>query len=312
MARKASSTKKKKDTNITAFIVVAVLIGVALFLIFNQRSTDKPAVKKPILVKPVQPVPTKVVTKPSVPPVPVKPIVKKPVVKEAPVPAGSAGKIAFVLDDWRQAMRNCKYLKEIDAPLDIAILPGLPNTDNIAQCAKSSKKTVMLHLPLQAYHNSDPYPKDYIIKIDMKPAKVEKLVDDIFKKMPYVEGVNNHMGSKATENQNLMKLILRKVKKKNLFFVDSMTAPNHSVCAEIALDLKLPFARRDIFLDNENTREAILEQIDRLATRAREDGSAIAIGHDRELTLQVIKEQIPVLRAKGFKIVSVKELLENQ
>ncbi len=316
MAKRAispKSGKKKSDMTVTMIMVLVLAVIIGAFFFFNKSQDKTPVVKKSVVqikVEKVVPTPV-VVNKPVVPPV-VLPVKPKPVVEQKIVAEGSAGKIAFVLDDWGNSMRNCKYLKQIDAPLAIAILPRLPHSNDIAKCASLYDKTIMLHLPLQAYHNNDPYPTDYIIKTDMKPAKVEKLVNAILDKMPYIEGVNNHMGSRATEDKNLMTLILRRLKKKNLFFVDSMTAPNHSVCNEIAKDLNLSFARRDVFLDNINTREEILNQMQSLMNKAKTKGYAIAIGHDRELTMKIIAEQIPLLRKQGFAIVSVKDLLKSQ
>jgi len=74
----------------------------------------------------------------------------------------------------------------------------------------------------------------------------------------------------------------------------------------------LPFGKRDIFLDNITTREEIIKQIVELAKKAHHRGYAVAIGHDRHLTMQVLKEEIPLLEEQGFKIVSIKSLLKNQ
>jgi polysaccharide deacetylase 2 family uncharacterized protein YibQ len=46
-----------------------------------------------------------------------------------------------------------------------------------------------------------------------------------------------------------------------------------------------------------------------LAQKAKRRGFAVAIGHDRHLTMQVIEEEIPRLEAQGLRIVSIKELL---
>jgi polysaccharide deacetylase 2 family uncharacterized protein YibQ len=169
----------------------------------------------------------------------------------------------------------------------------------------------MLHLPLEALHNYDLYPQDYVIKTNMSPGLVSKILDEDLAQLPSIEGVNNHMGSKATGDRSLMMVILRKIKKKGLFFVDSMTAHN-SVCAGLADEMDLAFGKRDVFLDNVNTREAIIKQVLALAQRARRKGYAVAIGHDRHLTMQVLKEEIPLLEREGFKIVSIKELLKNR
>ena len=224
---------------------------------------------------------------------------------------GSGGKIAIIIDDWGQSTSNCNYLREIHEPLAVSILPGLRHTKDVANCAKLDHKLTMLHLPLEALHNDDFYPPDYIIKTTMKPELVSKIVDEDLGQLPSIEGVNNHMGSKATEDVPLMRLIFKKIKKKRLFFVDSMTARN-TVCAGLADEMGLPFGRRDIFLDNVNTREAITKQIMALAQRARRRGYAVAVGHDRRLTMQVLKEEIPLLKKQGFEFVSIKELLKNR
>ena len=79
-----------------------------------------------------------------------------------------------------------------------------------------------------------------------------------------------------------MRIILKKLKKRGLFFVDSMTAHN-TVCAALADEMGLAFGKRDVFLDNINTREAITKQFMVLAQKARRRGYAVAIGHDRSL-----------------------------
>jgi len=246
----------------------------------------------------------------SVKPVPLPVISSTPLVVTK-VPSPSGGKIAIILDDWGQSLGNCKYLKEIPEPLAVSILPGLRHTKDVAHCAVLYNKMTMLHLPLEALYNNDFYPSDYVIKTTMTTALVQKILDADLSQLPSIEGVNNHMGSKATGDKTLMKIIFKRLKRKGLFFVDSMTARN-SVCAGLAGEMDLAFGKRDVFLDNVNTKEAIIKQIMVLAQRARRKGYAVAIGHDRHLTMQVLKEQIPLLEAQGFEIVSIKDLLKKR
>ena len=168
-------------------------------------------------IKPVEPYPL------------LEPVVPEPLER---IP-GSGGKIAIIIDDWGQTTANCKYLKEIPEALAVSILPGLRHTKDVANCAKLYHKLTMLHLPLEALHNYDFYPPDYIIKTTMSPELVSKIVDEDLAQLPSIEGVNNHMGSKATEDRPLMRIIFKKIKRKGLFFVDSMTAHN-TVCARVS------------------------------------------------------------------------------
>ncbi len=305
---KRSSSGNKSDIKTAIIVGLIILVIVQFFLLINKKKEhvtvrDKGAKISVSTVK-FTPKPVR----------PVSPVIEpsKPSVSFKKAVPGFIGKIAFVIDDWGYTTRNCKYLKEIKAPIAAAVLPNLRHTNDVMLCADAAGKDVMLHLPLEPYNNKDQYPENYLITTNMKPALVAKLLEDMLKKMPRIIGVNNHMGSKATEDKPLMKQIFKILRKHGLYFMDSMTSPHHSVCGEVAKDLKVPFASRDVFLDNVNTKEAILVQIEELVQKARKKGYAIAIGHDRDLTMRVLKEQIPILQERGFEIVRVKDLLKNK
>jgi uncharacterized protein len=289
------------DTKVAAILLglfVGALIIFFIFSKFHHPRHPNQLAAKPVVYQTVQEHPSEAPAQVQAPP------------ETSSVP-GSGGKIAIIIDDWGQTTWNCKYLRDIPEPLAVSILPGLRHTKDVAQCAQAYHKLAMLHLPLEALHNYDIYPPNYIIKTTMSPSLVSKIVDEDLNQLPSIAGVNNHMGSKATEDRALMKLIFKKIKRKGLFFVDSMTAP-HTVCASLAYEMDLPFGKRDVFLDNINTRQAITKQLMALARIARRRGYAVAIGHDRRLTMQVIKDEIPVLEAQGFQIVSIKDLLRNK
>ena len=116
------------------------------------------------------------------------------------------------------------------------------------------------------------------------------------------------MGSKATEDRHLMSIIFARLKEKKLFFVDSLVT-SHSICRTLAREMHIDFARRDIFLDNKNERWYIENQFAQLSKEAKQKGYAIAIGHDRPLTLEIVKEQMEALQKQGFKIVRITDLL---
>lgn len=304
---KRASSKHNGDPKIAFIIIALAIVAIIAYMRFFQ---EKGKVQPHVVTKSVN-ASAKPVAKPAIKVTKIKTSlpVLRPVIPAAP---GTAGKMAFVIDDWGYTTRNCKYLKDIKPVIATAILPNLRHTLDVEKCSSEAGKVVMLHLPMEPYRNNDHYPDNYIISTSMNASLVEKLIEDTLKKMPTIVGVNNHMGSKALESRPLMRTVLRILKKHHLFFIDSMTSPHHSVGAEVAAEVDIPFAHRDVFLDNVNTREAILKQFDELIMKARHNGYAIAIGHDRDLTMKILKEQIPILEAQGFEIVSVKELLKSK
>ena len=239
----------------------------------------------------------------------VVPVKKEPVVSRT-IPSGTAV-LALVIDDWGYSTKNCQYLKDIKSPVTVAVLPDLPHSEDVMKCAHDAGKEVMLHLPMEPHDNPDKYPEDYLLKTSMSPIKIDSLLTKILDKMPLVDGVNNHMGSKATEDKRLITTVFKQLKYRGLFFVDSRVT-NKSVCAPLAKQMEIPFAARDIFLDNVNERGAIESQLAAAVRIAKKRGKALAIGHDRSLTLQVIQNKLPWLKSQGVELVPVKEYINIQ
>jgi len=52
----------------------------------------------------------------------------------------------------------------------------------------------------------------------MDKAKVTRLLDEAFASVPYAQGISNHMGSKATEDERLMRTVLDYLKRKKGLF----------------------------------------------------------------------------------------------
>jgi polysaccharide deacetylase 2 family uncharacterized protein YibQ len=106
-----------------------------------------------------------------------------------------------------------------------------------------------------------------------------------------------------------MEIIFKELKRRRLYFLDSFVTEK-SLCAALAHKTGLKFVRRDVFLDNEDSPGYIRQQLYRLKARARANGSAVGIGHDRKATLGVLKEELPALEKEGYKFVFVSELLK--
>ncbi|MDP8266720.1 MAG: divergent polysaccharide deacetylase family protein [Candidatus Aceula meridiana] len=226
--------------------------------------------------------------------------------KAAPEPIG---RIAIILDDWGYNSKGCAFLEKIDIPVAVSILPELHYSQDMARCAHQNNKEVMLHLPLEPHKFSETYPDGYVILSSMTKDEVFAHLDKFFKNIPFVVGANNHMGSKATENRELMKTIFSYLHKNNFFFIDSLVSSD-SICESVAQGEGVSFLRRNVFLDNEANSEYIKGQLDQLAKRARKYGFALGIGHDRPLTQKALLEYGQEMKNQGFDFVTVKELID--
>ena len=217
-------------------------------------------------------------------------------------------KAAFIIDDLGYETEVAKKMMELEFPVALSILPFLQYSEFTAEEGEKNNKEIMLHLPMEANNNgTDPGPG--AIKSDMSEEEIRQAVRDCIFNFPYIIGVNNHMGSKITEDREIMEIVLEEIKKYNLFFIDSVTTKD-SIAYEVAREMEIKSAVRTVFLDNENDMDYIKGQILEVQETALREGEAIAIGHSRINTFYVLKRMIPELIKAGIEIVPVSELVK--
>ena len=198
-------------------------------------------------------------------------------------------KVAIVIDDWGYNMHNMKLLDSIPIPLTMAILPNLPFSRKIAQRQSDRPdRQVILHMPMKPDDDTVRLEKNTLMP-DMDESQIDSLLNISLGSVPYAKGVSNHMGSSATRDRALIRTVMKGLKQRGLYFLDSL-ATVETVCQEEADKAKVDFIKRDIFLDNNADRQYITSQMDKLIGLARRIGYGVGIGHDRELTLQIIMD----------------------
>ena len=139
---------------------------------------------------------------------------------------------------------------------------------------------------------------------DVMINQLNKSLDSV----PYIKGVNNHMGSKMTSISSQMRQIFTILKKRDLFFIDSRTTIN-TICKPSARLLQLPYAQRDVFLDHSQEYQDIKKQIKRLLYIASQKGIAVGIGHPYPVTYEVLREELPSIK-KSVKLVFASEVAQ--
>jgi polysaccharide deacetylase 2 family uncharacterized protein YibQ len=231
-------------------------------------------------------------------------------VSRTTAPKALRGKIALILDDAGYQNALLKVFLSFPGPLTVAILPGLPGSAEAARLVRNAGKQLMLHLPMEPKNGQDPGP-DAIFG-HFEDAAITGLTNRHIDSLPGIVGVNNHMGSRATEDERVMRLVLDAVKRKGLFFIDSRTSAR-SAARRIAEELKLPFGERAVFLDNEKDKTAIRKAFQAGKAIAEKQGRAIMIGHVwcAELA-EVLLELYPVILDEGYQFYPVAELLKGE
>lgn len=219
-----------------------------------------------------------------------------------------SSKVAFIIDDLGYETEVAKKIMELEFPVALSILPFLQYSEFIAEEGRKYNREIMLHLPMEP-NNSDADPGPGVIKSDMSEEEIRQAVRDCILNFPYIIGTNNHMGSKITEDREIMEIVLEEIREYNLFFIDSITTKD-SIAYEVAQEMEIKSAVRSVFLDNENDMEYIKGQMLEVQETALIEGEVIAIGHSRINTFYVLKRMVPELIKAGIEIVPVSELVK--
>ena len=129
----------------------------------------------------------------------------------------------------------------------------------------------------------------------MTPDELIRQLEKDLDAVPFIKGVNNHMGSKMTAESSQIYQIFSILKKRNLFFIDSRTTAD-SLCKPSARLFQIPFSERDVFLDHLQEAQFIRNQLKELVRLAQQNGHAVGIGHPHLITYQILKEMLPDLQ----------------
>lgn len=218
-------------------------------------------------------------------------------------------KVGIIFDDIGENLSKMRQIISLDVPLTVSILPFLSYSQECAFLAKENNIEVMLHLPLEP-HGEKVTPEEKTINTNMSEDEIIKLTNIFIENVPFIKGVNNHMGSKATEDHRVMNIILNLIKEKNLYFVDSKTS-SKSVAYDLAKKLGIPADINRCYLDNINNPEYISKRFDLLINLAKKRGEVIAIGHPRENTINMLKKYIPKFQENGIKFVYISEIIKK-
>jgi len=293
--KRKPSKKRSQKTHIMRalaglgiLIILVIIAGVCTHYLFLRKRPVEPVVKPRATKTPR----FEVYSKKEVPP-------HKPILKPVPEIPKKLPKIAIIIDDIGYDKDIVEKFLGLDTVLTFSILPYSPFQKSIAKSVHSKGLDVMLHLPMEPneYPTVDPGPGALLTS--MSPDQLINQLDKDLNSFPFIQGVNNHMGSKMTTVSTQLYQIFSVLKKRNLFFIDSRTTVD-TLCKPSAHLLQVPFAQKDVFLDHIQKPDFIRKQIHRLIHIANKHGEAIGIAHPHKVTYDVLREVLPELKKKAI------------
>lgn len=216
---------------------------------------------------------------------------------------------SIIIDDVGNNLENGQDIIKLPVALTIAILPKTSYAKQLARLAVKNQKEVMLHLPMQSveHHKHSPGTLD----LHMTKNEFKRQLRLNLNSVPYVRGVNNHMGSLLTRHPGHMRWLMNELSHQGgLYFIDSRTT-SKSVAEKIATEYKIPNLPRDFFLDPDNKENTLRQQFDRFIKKINQRGYAIAIAHPYPKTIKFLQNHLKELNQQGITLLPVSKLIRN-
>ena len=318
--------KKKKNSVLTAVLVALIVLSITAItyvILFHQE--EMVLVKQPPVHKKQTAQPKAKRANPSVRqalekdkqilPAP-KSVVKPPekeqvVIAKITPPRLPLKQVAIIIDDIGYDMTSVRELLSIDADITFAILPLLAHSREAAEMLHKANRETLLHLPMEPLSYPKEKPGSGALFSDMNDEELIFQLEKNLASVPYVVGVNNHMGSKFMSNERNLVPVFKQLKKRDLFFIDSRTT-NGSKTTVAAQEVHLTVASRKIFLDNERNYSKIYQILMNVAEAPVGNSMLIVIGHPYPETIRALKNANKVFREKGVSIIPVSKLINKK
>lgn len=221
--------------------------------------------------------------------------------------AGEKPTLIIVIDDAGYNLEQLKPFLNLPFALSIAVLPQVDHSAEAARLTAEAGKEVLLHQPMQALGGNNPGPGAILLGMSIEEAAA--LLGQNLDSLPQAAGVNNHMGSAVTRDGALMGGVLELVKRRGIYYLDSLTAPG-TVTAALCRDLSIPYWERDVFLDNTGDKQSILHALDEGKKAASTRGASVLIGHVWSAELaQTLMDIYPQLIEEGYSLSTISKYM---
>lgn len=291
--RRTKKTRRRKRTakkGFLSFLFLSILVLVSLsatvYFIFLSRPTPTPPTLSSTQKSPPEAKHSKSVVTP----------LQEESYKEKPAPSPGKKRFehrikplaAIIIDDMGYRRAEGEKLLSLEMKLSFAFLPFAPHTESLLQRARTRGCDILLHLPMEA---TDPKwdPGPGTLYLWMRRQALRAHLEKDLQAVPMAIGINNHMGSRFSENSAAMQTVLEFARLKGLFYMDSLTSSG-SVGHTLARKMGIPSGTRDFFLDNDADKTKIIKQLESFVRYAEKHGEAIGIAHPKKETIAALTE----------------------
>jgi uncharacterized protein len=218
-------------------------------------------------------------------------------------------KIAIILDDAGHYKGQYKLLWLLPEKVTLAVIPGTPLCQKVQKKAREKGLEVIGHIPMEPLNYKGTRAK--LINTGMSGEQISYTLDKFLKELPEIKGINNHMGSRVSVHKETLEVLMKELKKRGLFMIDSKTH-HRSIIAKIAREHNVPVLKNELFLDNKRDVKYVSKKLKRLLRMARKKGYAVGIGHVTRKTTLIALRAFMTEHKDSIDFVYVSELFNEK
>jgi len=215
--------------------------------------------------------------------------------------------IAIVIDDLGGDVTHTKEAITLPANVTMSFLPYPDTSEALSHRAFLAGHEVIVHLPMQPLGNENPGAHALLSGLSSEELQARTIW--ALSRVSDYDGANNHMGSRFTASRADLLPVMRQLKQSGLFFLDSRTT-DKTLAESVARESGMIAGSRDVFLDDEQSADAVERQLALAEEVARKNGTVIAIGHPHAQTLRSLADWTKSLKSRGYRLLPVREVLK--
>jgi uncharacterized protein len=217
--------------------------------------------------------------------------------------------IAIVIDDLGLDRNRTERAIALKGPITLSFLAYASDLPEQTEAARRAGHELVVHVPME------PILRPKLVTQTSSSAEsphaelLRRLRWDLSRFSGYV-GVDNHLGNRLSSDPESTEAVIDELKARGLMFLDSRTGGAGALSD--AARKGVPTVTRDVLLDDDVTVSSVNDRLSQLEAIARQRGTAVAVGHPHDLTLDAVKAWIASLPGKGLQLVPLTAIVRDR
>jgi len=195
-------------------------------------------------------------------------------------------KLVIIIDDVHTQVQ-LDAITSLPFPVTPSIFPPYTQSPYTPKLATRAVH-YMVHLPMESGNAKYDKQSKTLMRSANKKVITTRM-KEIRKLFPRAHYINNHTGSRFSEDCHAMSLLYHAMRKEGFAFIDSLTTPKSCVKKVVHAEGGR-YLYRSVFLDNTKQIGYIHRQLKKAVSLAKKHGYAIVIGHPHKVTLRALKQ----------------------